>query len=160
MPDSPLALYLRSVAANLRRLRLRRGLTQEALAERAGLDLSYEQRVERGATNLSMSVLVALARALGFRRGYSFARLVLRRCGVVGRGRDPARRRDSIGVEADATVAGQRELRPALAPVPSLRRRVVKSPSGPDPDGARARPRPSSESTPVPWPRVASAPGA
>jgi transcriptional regulator with XRE-family HTH domain len=65
MPDSPLALYLQSVAANVRRLRLRRGLTQEALAERAGLDLSYEQRVERGATNLSMGVLVALARALG-----------------------------------------------------------------------------------------------
>ncbi len=65
MPDALLAVYLRSIAANVRRLRLGRGLTQEALAERAGLDLSYEQRVERGATNLSMSVLVALARALG-----------------------------------------------------------------------------------------------
>jgi transcriptional regulator with XRE-family HTH domain len=62
--EALLAIYLRSVAANVRRLRRRRGLTQEALAELAGLDLSYEQRVERGVTNLSMSVLVALASAL------------------------------------------------------------------------------------------------
>lgn len=65
MRDALLALYLRSIAANIRRLRARRGLTQESLAERAGIDLSYEQRVERGVTNLSINVLVALAGALG-----------------------------------------------------------------------------------------------
>jgi transcriptional regulator with XRE-family HTH domain len=63
VPD-PLAEFLASIAANVRRHRLRRGLTQEALAERAGQDLSYLQRVERGATNLSASVLFALAVAL------------------------------------------------------------------------------------------------
>jgi len=62
--DRPLATFLRSIAANVRRVRERRGLTQEALAERAGQDLSYLQRVERGATNLSMRVLLALAMAL------------------------------------------------------------------------------------------------
>lgn len=65
MPDRSLAEFLGSIAANVRRLRLRRGLTQEALAERAGQDLSYLQRVERGVTNLSMGVLFALANALG-----------------------------------------------------------------------------------------------
>lgn len=39
-------------------------MTQETLAERAGQDLSYLQRVERGTTNLSAKVLLALAIAL------------------------------------------------------------------------------------------------
>lgn len=62
--DPKLAALLESIAANVRRLRSTRGLTQEALAERAGQDLSYLQRVERGATNLSIGVLLALAHAL------------------------------------------------------------------------------------------------
>jgi transcriptional regulator with XRE-family HTH domain len=62
--DRRLSEFLRSIAANVRRLRSRRGLTQEALAERARQDLSYLQRVERGATNLSAGVLLALAIAL------------------------------------------------------------------------------------------------
>ena len=59
-----LALLLEAIAANVRRIRLQRGFTQEMLAERAGQDLSYVQRVERGATNLSIAVLVSLASAL------------------------------------------------------------------------------------------------
>jgi transcriptional regulator with XRE-family HTH domain len=39
-------------------------MTQEALAELADLDLRFIQRIERGSTNLSVSVLVALADAL------------------------------------------------------------------------------------------------
>jgi transcriptional regulator with XRE-family HTH domain len=50
--------------ANVRRARAQRGLTQEALAELSGQDLSYLQRIERGATNLSVAVLWALAVAL------------------------------------------------------------------------------------------------
>lgn len=53
------------VAGNVRSLRSERGLTQEQLAELANQDLTYLQRVERGATNLSVGVLVALADALG-----------------------------------------------------------------------------------------------
>jgi transcriptional regulator with XRE-family HTH domain len=62
--DEGLSEFLNSIAANVRRVRALRGLTQEALAERAGQDLSYLQRVERGATNLSVGVLFALALAL------------------------------------------------------------------------------------------------
>jgi DNA-binding XRE family transcriptional regulator len=59
-----LATYLRYIAGNVRAWRIRRGLTQEALAEIADLDLRFIQRIERGLTNLSMAVLVALADAL------------------------------------------------------------------------------------------------
>jgi transcriptional regulator with XRE-family HTH domain len=56
--------YLRFIGANTRRWRLKRGLTQEGLAEIADLDLRFIQRIERGATNLSVSVLIAIAEAL------------------------------------------------------------------------------------------------
>jgi transcriptional regulator with XRE-family HTH domain len=59
-----LATYLQFIAANVRAWRIQRGLTQEGLAESADLDLRFIQRIERGTTNLSMSVLVALADAL------------------------------------------------------------------------------------------------
>jgi transcriptional regulator with XRE-family HTH domain len=59
-----LVRYLRFIAANTRGYRLKRGLTQEALAEVADLDLRFIQRIERGTTNLSISVLVALSDAL------------------------------------------------------------------------------------------------
>ena len=49
----------------MRSRRLKRAFTQEALAEAADLDLRFLQRVERGQTNLSVAVLVALADALG-----------------------------------------------------------------------------------------------
>jgi DNA-binding XRE family transcriptional regulator len=52
------------IAANTRRWRLRRGMTQEGLAELADLDLRFVQRIERGTTNLSVSALIALADAL------------------------------------------------------------------------------------------------
>ena len=70
--------FLRSIAANVRRTRLRRGLTQEALAIRAEQDLSYVQRVERAATNLSVGVLFALARALDVAPGLLLRAATLR----------------------------------------------------------------------------------
>ena len=48
----------------MRRLRDRKRLTQETLAERAGIEPRYVQQVERGKTNLTVAILVALARAL------------------------------------------------------------------------------------------------
>jgi transcriptional regulator with XRE-family HTH domain len=56
--------YLRYIAANTRKYRLKRGLTQESLAEIADLDLRFIQRIERATTNLSVSVLISLAEAL------------------------------------------------------------------------------------------------
>lgn len=57
-------VFLTYAAANVRRLRLRSGLTQEGLAELAGLDHTYVQAVERVRTNFTVEVLVALADAL------------------------------------------------------------------------------------------------
>lgn len=51
-------------AANIRRVRTRRGLTQEALAAASGLDVTYLARVERATINLSIGVLAQLADAL------------------------------------------------------------------------------------------------
>ena len=52
------------VAANVRHLRVRRGLTQEGLAELADIPPLRVQRVERGEADVRVTVLVALARAL------------------------------------------------------------------------------------------------
>jgi transcriptional regulator with XRE-family HTH domain len=54
-----------SIGANVRRIRDRRGVTQQALAELADLDHRFVQRVERGHTNMSVLVLIKLAHALG-----------------------------------------------------------------------------------------------
>ena len=57
------------IGANVHRERTRAGLTQEKLAETADLDLRFLQRVERGKTNLSVAVVVALADALSVTPG-------------------------------------------------------------------------------------------
>ena len=56
---------LASLAANTRRLRLREGLTQEGLAEAAGLSTKYVQQMEAAGANPSIMTVVALAEALG-----------------------------------------------------------------------------------------------
>ncbi|MEN9797231.1 MAG: hypothetical protein RL653_927 [Pseudomonadota bacterium] len=58
------AEIVRSVAGNVARLRQARAWTQEQLAERANLAPRYLQRVERGTVNISVTVLVQLARGL------------------------------------------------------------------------------------------------
>lgn len=52
---------------NLRKLRVDRGLSQEKLALEAAIDRSYVGRIERGEENLTISVLEALAVALGIK---------------------------------------------------------------------------------------------
>jgi transcriptional regulator with XRE-family HTH domain len=58
------AQVVRNVAGNVAKLRQASGWTQEQLAERAQLATRYLQRVERGSVNISVVVLVQLARAL------------------------------------------------------------------------------------------------
>lgn len=52
------------VAFNLRRLRVARGLSQEALAVDADIDRTYVSRLERSLENPSVAVLSRLAAAL------------------------------------------------------------------------------------------------
>lgn len=53
------------VAANVRRLRVERKLTQEQLAHDAEIDLTYLGGIERGRRNPSVDVLGRIAAALG-----------------------------------------------------------------------------------------------
>jgi transcriptional regulator with XRE-family HTH domain len=53
------------VARNLRRLRVERNLSQEALAADAGIDRTYVSRLERGLENPTVALLEQLADALG-----------------------------------------------------------------------------------------------
>jgi transcriptional regulator with XRE-family HTH domain len=52
------------VARNLRRLRVRRGLSQESLAVDAGVDRTYVSRLERGLENPTVALLDRLGSAL------------------------------------------------------------------------------------------------
>ena len=52
------------VAWNLRRMRVAKGIAQEALAVDAGIDRTYVSRVERNLENPTVGVLERLARAL------------------------------------------------------------------------------------------------
>jgi len=53
------------VAANLKRLRKERGLSQEAMAELADFHRTYVSQLERCVTNISLDGLERLADALG-----------------------------------------------------------------------------------------------
>jgi transcriptional regulator with XRE-family HTH domain len=52
------------VARNLRKLRVKQGLSQEVLAVDAGIDRTYVSRLERGFENPTVAVLGRLANAL------------------------------------------------------------------------------------------------
>ena len=53
------------LGANVRRQRDAKGLTQETLAEKAGLDPTYISGIERGLRNPGIRNVAKLARALG-----------------------------------------------------------------------------------------------
>lgn len=63
MADEKLLIF----GSHLRDLRQAQGITQEALAERAGLHPTYIGGIERGERNLGLSNLLKLAAALGVR---------------------------------------------------------------------------------------------
>lgn len=53
------------LAENIRRLRKLTGLSQEELADRAGLHRTYISSIERGERNISLENIFLLANALG-----------------------------------------------------------------------------------------------
>ena len=55
----------RLFAANMKRLRKERGLTQERLAELAGLHINYVSSCERGERNISIRNIAKIALAFG-----------------------------------------------------------------------------------------------
>jgi transcriptional regulator with XRE-family HTH domain len=64
MPDPGMQDWRRIVGANIGRLRRDRGLTQEEVAFRAKIDLTYMGGIERGKRNPSLLVIVRIAKAL------------------------------------------------------------------------------------------------
>jgi transcriptional regulator with XRE-family HTH domain len=55
---------LRHLGARIRNLRLQRGISQEALADRAGIARSYMSGIERGVRNFSVIHLLKISHAL------------------------------------------------------------------------------------------------
>lgn len=55
----------RRLAANMRRLRKERGLSQEALAHECGYDRTYVSQIERQVTTPSITAVAKIAEALG-----------------------------------------------------------------------------------------------
>lgn len=56
--------YGKQFGANIRRLRLKRGWSQEHLADVAGLHRTYISGVERGIRNPTLAIIVQIANAL------------------------------------------------------------------------------------------------
>ena len=74
MPRSAPHPFLNRLGARIRTLRLAKGLSQEALADAAGIDRSYMSGIERGVRNTSVLTLARVARALGVPMTTFFAR--------------------------------------------------------------------------------------
>ncbi|AUX35266.1 helix-turn-helix transcriptional regulator [Sorangium sp. So ce296] len=72
MPDARLEEVLRFIGANVRRIREKRGMTQQELADAAGIALRFLQKVEHAQSNVGVAVLVRLADVLGVRLGVLF----------------------------------------------------------------------------------------
>jgi len=63
-PRDPTLTYLQQFGLHLKLARVKAGLTQEQLAERAGLHRTFVGLLERGESGLSVERLVDLAEAL------------------------------------------------------------------------------------------------
>jgi transcriptional regulator with XRE-family HTH domain len=104
MPDDLLA----KLGIRVRELRTARGLTQAALAERAGFRSSYFSHLENGLKGASIETLAAIAAALGVTLSELFvgvdqpAPSDFDRLATALAGQSPARQRIVLGILADA----------------------------------------------------------
>ena len=73
------ARLARNVGRRVMELRVRRGLTQQALADRLGSSLRYVQRVEAGDYNFTLESLVRLGNTLGAPAGSEMRPLASKR---------------------------------------------------------------------------------
>ena len=62
MKKNPILL---AFGASIRKLRLKKGISQRALAERSDLDVTYISGIERGVRNPSLKSLESVAKGLG-----------------------------------------------------------------------------------------------
>jgi len=60
----PPAHVAKSFGNAVRELRLKKGITQQEVADKCGLDLSYVGGIERGSRNPTLGVIHALAQVL------------------------------------------------------------------------------------------------
>jgi transcriptional regulator with XRE-family HTH domain len=90
---APLSTY---IAANVRRLRVRLGLTQAQLAEQAGFNGRHLQRIERGVVDMRVESLGKLAQILGVTPG-ALLRPARLEPSTPGRPRLTGRRRSTAG---------------------------------------------------------------
>jgi transcriptional regulator with XRE-family HTH domain len=65
VPDPAMRDWPIILGRNVRRLRQQKGLTQEAVAFEAEIDLTYMGAIERGKRNPSLLVMARIADALG-----------------------------------------------------------------------------------------------
>ncbi|MDQ5954948.1 MAG: hypothetical protein QG583_876 [Patescibacteria group bacterium] len=54
----------KQIGENIKKIREQRGTTQEELADKVGVHVSYISRIERGVVNPSVEVLENIAKAL------------------------------------------------------------------------------------------------
>lgn len=62
-----MATVMQKFGQRVRKFRKQKGLTQEKLAERTGIDYSYLNLIENGKRNPSLKVMAKLSRILGVR---------------------------------------------------------------------------------------------
>lgn len=58
---------INTIGQRLRAVRLKKGLTQDGVAEKAGISTNYYARIERGDTGISMDIFEKVVKALGVR---------------------------------------------------------------------------------------------
>jgi transcriptional regulator with XRE-family HTH domain len=63
----PLDPNLKRIGSRIREIRVERGLTQEELAHRVGVDRTYQSDVERGQRNFGVLLVFDYAKALRVR---------------------------------------------------------------------------------------------